>query len=56
MKKTKKLKIENTHKHFKMSQNILKILSSIGIGEINIYCKFQVSTVIELQQIKKIAT
>jgi len=40
------MKIENVCKHFKFIQNILKILSSIGIYQINKWCKFQVSLVI----------
>jgi len=39
----------------KTRQNILKIVSSIEIDKINIWCEFQVFAVVELQQIKKVA-
>jgi len=37
----KKMKIENFRKQLKTSQNIFKMLLSIGIDKINIKCTFQ---------------
>jgi len=46
MKNKKKMETKNVRKQLKTRQNILKMLSNIGIDKINIKCKFQVSTVI----------
>jgi len=40
-KKLKNLKTKNVSKQPKTNQNILKMLSNMGINKINIWCKFK---------------